>query len=146
MDAAADEKKIGKSSMDDEFKIRLVPAGYNCDLTWEQAREERREQSRLRILANKEFRGFYIDNNNVDSMIVLNRPRPRNKPSFTASRVPAKIVFSDSFPEGLPPPEPRILPPGFLSRAKVLNKDLGVSSEEKPKIYQSPVIKAFAKL
>ena len=57
-----DEKKIGKSSssMDDEFKIPLVWAGENCDLTREQNAVERREQKRRRILAIKEYRGFSI--------------------------------------------------------------------------------------
>ncbi|GKF62604.1 hypothetical protein Tco_0182658, partial [Tanacetum coccineum] len=32
------------------------------------------------------------------------------------------------------------------ARAKELNKDLGVSSEENQKIYQSPLTKALAKL
>ncbi|GJY02666.1 hypothetical protein Tco_0360818 [Tanacetum coccineum] len=60
-----------------------------------------------------------------------NRPRPRNKPRFTPSRVPVTFVFSDSLPQDLIlPPVPRVLPPGLLARAKVLNEDLGVSSEK----------------
>ncbi|GJW04686.1 hypothetical protein Tco_1563542 [Tanacetum coccineum] len=47
------------------------------------------------------------------------------------SRVPVTFVFSDSLPQDLIlPPVPRVLPPGLLARAKVLNEDLGVSSEK----------------
>ncbi|PWA44192.1 hypothetical protein CTI12_AA527930 [Artemisia annua] len=106
------EKKIGKSSMDDEFKIRHVSAGDNCDLTREQNEELRREQNRRHILAIKERRA--------------NKPRPLNKSKFTHFRVPVTVTYSDCLPYDTIPPETRVLPAGFLARAKVLNKDLGV--------------------
>ena len=75
---------LSSSSMDDEFKIPLVWAGENCDLTREQNAVERLEQKRRRILAINEYRGFsfsliitptyYIhnnNNNNVDSILFV---------------------------------------------------------------------------
>ncbi|PWA71341.1 Extracellular ligand-binding receptor [Artemisia annua] len=102
--------------------------GDNCDLTPEQNQELRREQNRRHILAIKERRA--------------NKPRPLNKSKFTHFRVPVTVTYSDCLPYDTIPPQPRVLPAGFLARAKVPNKDLGVSSEENQKIYQSPLISA----
>ncbi|GJZ01133.1 hypothetical protein Tco_0519094 [Tanacetum coccineum] len=135
MDAAADEKKIGN-----EFKLpNIVWAGENCNLTREQNREVRLEKKRLRLLAIKEFRA--------------NNPRPRNKSNFTVKRsfcAPVPVTYLDHLREpGAGHPEDGVLP-GIRAiaraRAKELNKDLGVSSEENHKIYQPPVTKAFAEL